>query len=349
MDTPYVSLIDLPHIDSSSLGGRTVYLVPLWNDGEWRSWFPVEGGKLLKISVVDLERSQYLAEKAVRKDDVYIPFLEFIWQHMSWPKVAREVTGLMQDIHLMATSAAKLEHYHAARDMIGRELVTTFVNSEIEHLLVVARSTFDLLQAALARLWIDHIRFYDPVLEKYRKQRPMQETFSKIVLDGQKLRTAEQIGEKYNVPDSMAKMYAKHAPFFLSVRTARDHVVHFGKSPDSIYATERGFCVDPKAAYFRDFDWQQEHRYNENIVTLVPWVARLVAQTLEACSDIILSLNDQIAFPPPIAPKHHLFVRDPANSALLRLIEASQGPNHWWQEAPITAGDISPSQSDGGW
>lgn len=43
-----------------------------------------------------------------------------------------------------------------------------------------------------------------------------------------------------------------------------------------------------------------KHHYNEIIVTLVPWVAQLVGQTLQACSDIFLSLNGQIKFPPPI-------------------------------------------------
>jgi hypothetical protein len=30
-----------------------------------------------------------------------------------------------------------------------------------------------------------------------------------------------------------------------------------------------------------------------------------ISQTLEACSANTLSMNGQIAFPPPIAPKHH--------------------------------------------
>jgi hypothetical protein len=111
--------------------------------------------------------------------------------------------------------------FHQARDIIGNDLIATFVNSEIEHMLVVARSVFDLLQEALAHFWNKCVLFHDRVVEKSRKQRPMQLTFSKIVLDKENLRTAEQITHRYSIPASTAEMYAKSAPFFKSVRGAR--------------------------------------------------------------------------------------------------------------------------------
>lgn len=334
MDSPFCNLTDLSHIDSSQLDGRMVFLVPLWDGEKWKAWVPIDDGRLLMMSPLGLVRSKYLAKTVERDEDIHIPFLEFMWQHMSWPDVGKVVSSLSQDIHLLATSAAKLEHFHQARDIIGKDLIATFVNSEIEHMLVVSRSVFDLLQEALAHFWNRRVRLIDPVMERNRKQRPMQLTFSKMVLDKENLRTAEQIVDRYSVPASMAEMYAKHAPFFKSIRGARDQIVHFGATPDSVYATDRGFCVDPKAPYFRDFAWNEEHYYNGNIVTLVPWVARLVGETLEACSDIVFSLCGQIQFPPPMAPEHHLFLRDPAGPALLRLVEATRGPNHWWHDAP---------------
>jgi hypothetical protein len=325
---------ELPHIDKTQLMGRSILLAPVWDGEVWKTWVPAEQGKLIKLSIVDVAQSHYLAKNAAHEQDIYIPFIEFLWQHMSWPEVHREVSGITQDIHLMATSAAKLEHYYASKETIGPHLVTAFVNSEIEQLLVVARSAFDLLQATLAGFWNKYVRLLDPVMDENRRQRKMPPTFSKVVLDDESLRPAEKIAERYSLPIAMAEMYAKHGPFFQSLRKARDHVVHLGKTPDSVFSTERGFCVDPKARYFRDFPWTEEHYYNENIVTLVPWVAQLVCRTLEACSDIVLSLNGQIALPPALAPDHHVFLRDPTNPALLRLVDAAQGSTHWWREAP---------------
>ncbi|WP_169196980.1 hypothetical protein [Devosia sp. MC1541] len=334
MEAPFSTLADLPHIDSSQLAGRTVYLVPVWSGSAWEIWLPVEEGKLVKVSIVDIIRSHYLAKEAVKADDVHIPMLEFMWQHMSWGPIAKVTSNIAQDFHQMATSAAKLEHYYQARDTIGQDLIATFVNSEIEHLLVVARSLFDLLQESMALFWKNYVRLLDPVAEKGRKERPMQSSFRTVILEGNNLRTAAEIARRYSLPATTAEMYAKHAPFFMKVRGARDQVVHNGTTPDSVFTTERGFCVDPKAPYFRDFQWTKEHHYNESIVTLVPWVAWLVGGTLEACSDILFSLSGQVQFPSAMSPAHHLFLRDPANPALLRLAEAAQGPHHWWHEAP---------------
>lgn len=153
METPFCTLADLAHIDSADLRGRSVQLTPVWDGISWQTWVPVEDGKLLRISPVGVMRSQYLAKAVERDQDLHIPLPHLMWQHMSWPDIARAMGGLSDDIHLMATSAAKLEHFHKARDMIGLELISTFVNSEIEHLLVVARSMFDLLQEALMTLW----------------------------------------------------------------------------------------------------------------------------------------------------------------------------------------------------
>lgn len=94
MNPPFESLADLPHIDIEKLGGRTVFLVPVWDGETWKSWLPVENDKLIKISIVDVERSHYLAKAAAHQDDIYIPFLEFLWQYMSWPAVAREVSRI---------------------------------------------------------------------------------------------------------------------------------------------------------------------------------------------------------------------------------------------------------------
>jgi hypothetical protein len=332
MGTPFCNIVDLTHIDSSQLQGRSVVLAPLWDGCEWKSWVPVDSGRLVKLSIVDVAQSHYLAKEAENEKDIHIPFVELMWQHMSWPDIWKSASSLSQDIHLFATSAAKLEHFYEARDQIDRGLIAAFVNSEIEHMLVVARSMFDLLQEVLAKFWNNHVRLIDGELERSRKQRPMQTTFSKTVLEKEALRTAEQIAQKYSIPTSTAQMYAKHAPFFKSVRGARDSIVHFGKTPDSVFVTNRGFCVNPKAPYFSDFVWSSGHYYNENIVTLVPWLSWLVGGTLEACSDILFSLSGQIQFPPPLAPDHHLFLRDPSNPALLRLARAAQDPDHWWRE-----------------
>ena len=79
-------------------------------------------------------------------------------------------------------------------------------------------------------------------------------------------------------------------------------LIHGGSSVDHIYATEKGFCVDPQSKYYSGFPWKPEHYYNENNVSLRPWIANAVLCTIEACSEIMSSLASEILFPAPIAP-----------------------------------------------
>lgn len=93
---------------------------------------------------------------------------------------------------------------------------------------------------------------------------------------------------------------------------------------DGIFVTEKGFCVLPTMRPFSDFPWKAEHYFNENIVSLKPWIAHIIARTIEACSALLLSLANANAtrLPTEIAEGYRVFLRDPANRALLRLLEA---------------------------
>jgi hypothetical protein len=332
--TDLTELAKLPHINAAALQGRTVLLMPVWDGANWNQWFDGPDGKLLKIQVVDAVRSNYLAKSAARQDDLHIPFVDLMWQRASWPTITKLILGICDDLHVMATIAAKLEHFHETRESIAQDLIGSFVRTEIEHLIIVARSIFDLLQEIVANLWNDGIQLLDPTAEAKRKQHRLHETFSKVVLKNEALRTAKEISDSYALPQTTSEMYAKHAPFFLSLRASRDRLIHGGSSVDFIFATEKGFCVDPKSKYFQDFSWQQEHYFNDNIVSLRPWLAHVVLQTIEACSEIMFSLASVVPFPEPVAPDYLVFIRDPSNPALRRLLDVANGTVVWWGEKP---------------
>jgi hypothetical protein len=330
----------MPHIDAAALQGRTMLLMPLWDGASWSMWIDAPPGQLIRIQMVEPIRSNYLATVPANKYDLQIPFVDFMWQRASWPEVARQIMGICHDFHQLATIAAKLEHLHDARQSVDANLLTSFVQSEVEQLIIVARSIFDLLQEITAHFWNDRIRLLDPAAEAARRQHKMPDTFAKIALSGDFPRTEAEIGARYGVPPRTSAMYAKNTPFFLSLRKSRDSIVHGGSSVDHIYATEKGFCIDPRSKYYGGFSWKPEHSYNENIVSLRPWVAHVVLRTIEACSEIISSLASEVAFPAPIAPAHQIYIRDPASKALIRLLQVDQGNLIWWgREQEEAAGD----------
>jgi hypothetical protein len=297
--TNLAELAKLPHINAAALQGRTILLMPVWDGAAWNQWVDGPEGQLLKIQVVDAVRSNYLAKAAARQDDLHIPFVDLMWQRASWPTVSKLIMGICDDFHVMATIAAKLEHFHETREGIPPNLVGSFVQSEIEHLLTVVRSIFDLLQEIMAHFWNEHVKLSDPVAEARRQKRKFPDTFRKIVLTDKTSRTATEISDSYGLPRPTSEMYEKYAPFFLSLRASRDRIVHGGSSVDVIFATDKGFCVDPKSKYFSDFPWKEEHYYNSGITSLRPWLAHVVLQTIEACTDIMFSLASVVAFPEP--------------------------------------------------
>ncbi|WP_158665148.1 hypothetical protein [Ensifer adhaerens] len=315
----------LSHIDTSVLDGRNVLLMPVWDGQSWSQWIPTGDKKLMKISVVDVGHAAYLAEFPADPSDVFFGFIDFIWQRASWPQLVPLFSSICDDFHLMATSVAKLEHLHASRESIDRLLISSFVKTELEYLITVARSVFDLLQEAVARFWNDKITLLDAEMETKRKRHKLPPTFSKVVLNGDTSRTAKEIADRYGLPPGVAEMYEKHAPFFKALRASRDGIIHGGTTIDTIFATEKGFCVDPKSRHYGDYPWKEEHYYNSAIVSLSPWVARTVFQTMEACSDVMFSLAEVISFPGEIAPGYKVYMRDPSNKALLRLLDVANG------------------------
>jgi hypothetical protein len=330
----------MPYIDAAALHGRTMLLMPLWDGAAWSMWVDAPPGQLIQVQIVEPIRSNYLASVPADKYDLQIPFGHFMWQRASWPEVAKQIMGICHDFHQLATISAKLEHFHDARENINANLLTSFVQNEVEQLIIVARSIFDLLQKIMAHFWNDKIRLPDPAAEAVRRRHKMQPTFAKIALDGDLPRSAVEIAQRYGVPPRTSTMYEKHSSCFLSLRKSRDAIVHGGSSVDHVFATEKGFCVDPRSKYYGGFLWKPEHYYNENIASLRPWIANVVLRTVEACSEIMSSFASEIPFPPPIAPAHQIYIRDPANKALIRLLQVDHGNLIWWgREQDEAAGD----------
>ncbi|WLA83218.1 hypothetical protein [Bradyrhizobium elkanii] len=340
-------LAKLDHLDVSALGGRTLRMLPVWDGESWAHWFTGPDGRLMPFRPVDAAHSLYLTKvKSADASDVWIPLIDFVWQRLSYPDLVGFTHALEDDFHLLATSAAKLEHFYAARDTIDRGLIESFVRSEVEYILIVARSVFDLLQEVIAGFWNRHVKLLDERDDALKRQNNLPPGFARVVFASEVPRTAEQIAGKYALPATVADMYAKHAALFASLRTSRDHIIHGSSSTGTIFVTEKGFAVSPESKLYADFPWTDAHRFNESIVSLMPWIARVVLQTIEACTEIVGALGSEIRCPNELAPGYRVLLRDPANPALLRLLEAATGKRVWWDDAERTQPSHDQDQSE---
>jgi hypothetical protein len=320
---------EVPYLAAEHIGDRTVNLMPLWDGHEWHSWFPYEG-RLVKLQMHGLVQGEYLAKHSEASSDLRIRVLEFAWQRASWPEAFPLWRHITDDIHNFATSVAKLEHFFAQRDAVGHG-VCAFVQTELEYLLVLARSVFDLLQELISRVWSRRIRLLDPAADSRRKAHPLPLTFSKVVLRRkQHLRSAEDIVADFGVVPSLAAAYASAAGLFATLRQVRDAIVHGGRAVDMIFVTEVGFCVHRDCPLFTGLEiWSDLKKDNENLVALLPLVAHIVSGTIGACDMIVDGLSRDVQFPPEIAPDYHVYLRGFHNEALLRICKVYEGGSRW--------------------
>ena len=308
-------LIDVTYLDVTAVQDRTVNLMPFWDGTSWHQWVPGPTG-LIKALMKDAVEGDYVATKAAQPVDLFIPFVNLIWQRASWPEVCPLISSVIDDIHDIAAVCAKLRHFEHYEDLTGS--VRRFVKTDIEHLTVLCRGIFDLLQEAISWIWNTKVKLHDSLAERQRKQRRLHRSFRKVVLNSEeRIASAKQIGDKYSLPPLLCDTYHDLAGFFSYIRRARDKVVHGTASGNLIFATDRGFCVSPTAEPFDRISWRPEHYFNENIVFLTPWIAHIVMCTLESCNRLTTAFSSVISLPREIAPGYNIFLRGVHNKELL--------------------------------
>jgi hypothetical protein len=229
------------------VGDRTVNLMPLWDGSQWSLWIPTGTG-LFEMHPVDTSVIDYVAKTAARPTDLWIPFVDLMWQRASWPEICHHISAIRDDFHNMATSVAKIRHFFATRARIPRDALSYFVATELEYILTLCRSVFDLLHEAISIIWNERVLLLDEKAEQKRKRHQLTPKLSKLVL-----RTQIEIESDYGLPPILAEQYAKLASFFLGLRSTRDNIVHHGHSSPTIFVTQKGFCIDPKAKAFAGF------------------------------------------------------------------------------------------------
>jgi hypothetical protein len=329
LTVPVAHLQCVPYLKTQANDDRVVNLMPLWDGKKWQMWVPGPDG-LFNVKPIDAGKVDYVARERASNSDMRIFFVESMWQRASYPEIRSKIRAICEDFHNLGASIAKLRFIFDSRHELPHGLSSIFANTEIEYLLMLSRSVFDLLQEMIADMWKSRVRLNDPEAEKRRCGRALPETFSKLVLHEKKTpRSSHEIQQDFGLPIRMADEYAKHTTFFSTLRDTRDAIAHDGKSLGHIYETEKGFCVGRNDPPFGSFDgWREEHQFNENVVSVLPWIANIVRQTIGACDGIVTALGQTVRFPDEIAPGYQVFVRGPCTLALSEILSESASP--WW-------------------
>ena len=115
-------------------------------------------GRIIKGKIIDTAESDYVAKSAAQPSDLFIPFIHIMWQQASWSEICPLIVAISEDFHNMGTSVAKLKHFHDHRKQIGIKGAHKFALTELEYLVTLCRTTFDLLQEMIASIWKTKVR-----------------------------------------------------------------------------------------------------------------------------------------------------------------------------------------------
>src|SRR5204862_6974265 len=119
--------------------------------------------------------------------------------------------------HNMGTSLAKRRHFFHSQRTLPPRSASRFAYTELEYLVMLTRTVFDLLQEMISLLWANHVQLLDQQAENRRLSRKLPTTFSRLVLrDKQEPRSADEIETEFGLTKMLAEEYAG-VTYFLSM------------------------------------------------------------------------------------------------------------------------------------
>lgn len=302
------------HIDEENLAGRVVPLIPVYDedyqgdeyreDWEWPHWYlwVENSGELTRLQGEPL-KGRYFAKEMVSDDDIYVPFLDFYNQHLSWAEVMGTISRIETDLRNLAACMSKIATYQQLTENSVYD-PQPFVVTELEYIFSVCRSLYDLLQNLAWRTW-NGVKLEDGGWNELQRK-----SFARMALSGDDPIPAEELIEKYGLPDPLGEFYESEAEFFSTIRDFRDDVIHHGESIDLVYDTEDGFAVPSDLHPFDEFDvWDPDDFLENDLAPLWPSVAHVIGHTLGALDRFTRAFAKDMGFLTHIAPDHKVYLR----------------------------------------
>ena len=313
---PTDEILKIPFLDSKNLGNRVITTLTFYEKGEWHSWLVMPDGKLIKLKAIPVE-DIYFARAPEKPEDIFFGYLNLMTQQACFPIVIGTIYGLRNDLYNLGASLAKLRlFYEISKERKDKHNnIRRFVSTEVEYIIFVCRSVFDLLQKTIADLW-DIITFID----KPKSRRHLPQSFREMILRDNILMSPDDIITRYDIIEPLAKFYHRQGPFFVRLRKYRDDISHRGKEVEIIFVTERGFAVQADTQPFTSFGvWKDEQMLPGNLASLRTAIAYVINETFKACEEFAMIMKDTIKMPPEIAPGFQLFIRGCNNNELIAI------------------------------
>jgi hypothetical protein len=229
-----------------------------------------------------------------------------------------------------------MKHSYLTRNQLPLGAAADFATTEFEYLIVLCRTVFDLLQEIISKLWAQRVRLNQPELEVIRKARKPPDSFSAVCLKDKGCpRSSEELQGLYAFPKQMADQYVAAAPMFFRLRELRTRTVHAGTDAAFIFEADRGFCISKMHDLLTTIPDVFIHESNDQIVSVLPLIGAMIAQTIQACNSLMQAFASRIPFSSKIATGYRIYMKSPSIAALSEILQIARGASPWWDAAQI--------------
>lgn len=331
MDTAPLDEFDkVPYVQLRPTDGRSVFLRPFYdhNQEEWVFYVPVRSGELGRLAGGEPVVGTYFSDAVVDESrDYKFALGTFVTQHLSYPDVALSLGVIESDLH---NFGAILEKYLlvANQPEADRQGATQLLVAEFEYLVILVRSLYDLLQKLSKRATALMKNAKEPYA---RIVEDLPDSFAKVVLDGLRLRSQEELEESYRLPPPIAAFYVAEALQFQQIRDLRVSIEHHGQSVSPFFDLKEGIAIAIQDQPWASLPiWRSALVRNEGLGSLRAVFLFLVSECLEMLTRYVKAYASCIAVPPPIGPGYWLFLRDHFSHHLVSVKQELLNP---WERA----------------
>lgn len=200
------------------------------------------------------------------------------------------------------------------------------LRTELEYLISSIRSIYDQLQKLSKHAASLVVNLKEP--DKHLIAN-LPESFSDIVLQSDQIRTAQQIQEKFRLPEPLAVFYASEAPHFKWLRDIRVSIEHHGKTIDTIFDLDDGAAIDTRNDPWSNLSIWQEPKFirNNGLGSLHLVFCFLVDQVIEMTTQYVNAFIQSVnVIPEAIEPGMKIYVRNHFSNHLISLKRTLESP-----------------------
>jgi hypothetical protein len=323
---PRQEIEKLPYVVNYPTDNRAVFLKSFYDEdsGDWILFLEMERGKLGQIAGGEPIIGSYFSRVCEAPNrDFEFPLGTFITQHLSLRGLIGPLMSMEEDIHHFA---AILEKYHliSMRPKEMREGAAFLITTELEYLITVIRSLYDLLQKIIkhsAKL----VHSLD--LPRRRLIADLPDSFARVTLSGSEIRSEQDLTDMYGLPQPLAAFYVAEAPTFKLLRDLRIAIEHHGESPRVFFDHDEGIAVLVDDKPWSEFPiWDDELLRPNRLGPIRAVFCHLISMAIEMTTRYGQTYASCIAVPLAIGPDIKLFLRNPFGHHLVNLYQMIEQP-----------------------